>query len=632
MPGKSWIQVVKGRRLSKNKKVESKSRESVQPFSYSTVPLYVQQRNAEKNLEKHTSGATTPRTIRLLRLLPARSDGLLACHIHTVELDGAQTPSYDALSYTWGPTTQDEIKNGMNDERHRIIACNNRWLLVTENLFNCLKQLEKNRHYQRDLWIDAICMNQDDNDECGQQVGIMAEIYRSAQRVIIWLGTADRFTRAAWELINSLGQLSMGDLSSIIPLASDNKHNAELLGHSNSPEHWRALALLFGRTWFTRAWVVQEFVLAQNTTVFCGDYTFDWEGMATVSDLMATQTSTNTFKGPLFADLSMTSLSYKNPAKIAQMKKDFLREESSVLLHSLIRCRTYEASKDHDKVYSLLGLQSQDYSNYLVPDYNKSVAELYTDVAKYILETSDNLHILAHAEGDRFRQVSGLPTWVPDWSVKEDLGLRITGYKRYKAAGELPCFKKTHVGNSLIVRGFELDTISRVGDTKKEVNRSKNCADWLDLLDELEREHPSGNHRDAFWRTLLIDTGPRGKVPIKEPWEDAFYVWMGLCLREPSYLEKKRADEFETSFTHSPNLQLFRTARGHMGCGSLSCEKGDSIWIVQGSRVPLILRPAMQDTDHGDVRYNLVGGTYLHGFMQGEALLDGREFHHVTLV
>ncbi|KAI1380622.1 HET-domain-containing protein [Hypoxylon crocopeplum] len=630
--GKKWTQIIKGKRQADHTQAEPGLSKKSEQFSYSTVPLYAQHRRFGLGVGRHgSSAAKPPIIIRLLRILPTKSDGLLSCSIRVVELDGAKTPSYDALSYTWGPTTRDEIKNGMNAKRHHVINCGDWRLLVTENLLNCLTQLEKDGYYHRDIWIDAICVNQDDHAERCQQVSIMADIYRSAERVIVWLGAADGFTQPAWQLIEGLSQLSKEDLLAINPQAFDNKQNDDLLGHANSSEHWRALALLFGRSWFTRAWVIQELVLARDTTVLCGNYTFNWESMVSVSHFMATRTSTNTFKAHLFDDLHASSLSYKNPAKLAAVKRSTLAGTSDVLLHSLIRCRTYEASNDHDKVYSLLGLancQSYDHPG-LYPNYESAVTQLYTDVAKYILDGSDDLHLLAHAEGDDFRHTPKLPTWVPDWSVKKDLGLRITGYVRYEAAGTLSRFMEFRNENALVVRGFEFDTITRIGETKAEVNSSKVCTDWLGFLSELEQEYPDRDYRDAFWRTLLIDTDPSGTVPIRKPWENSFDIWMNHCAHEPSEKEKQRADEFETSFTHSLNLRIFRTARGHLGCGTLSCRDGDSIWIVQGSRVPLILRPAQKADSQA---YHLVGGTYLHGFMQGEALLNGSEFSEVTLI
>ncbi|KAI0024135.1 HET-domain-containing protein [Xylariomycetidae sp. FL0641] len=579
------------------------------------------------NTYRHDSPTRSSQFIRLLRILPTGPDGPIACYMYVVDLN--HQPDYDALSYTWGPTTREEIDRGINAKLKRPILCNGGQLYVTENLFNCLQQLKADGCYERDLWIDAVCINQEDHAERCQQVSFMDDIYRSAKRVFVWLGAADDFTKPACDLIDSLSHLSKQDLSTIDPQALDNTHNSELLGDTNSSDHWRALALLFGRSWFTRAWVIQEIVLATSTTVMCGDYKFDWDAMVAVSHFLATKTTANTFKSHLFAGLDARLLSYKSPTKLDAVKKDREGGSSNILLHSLIRCRTYAASNDHDKVYSLLGLatpKGSDCPDELYPNYHQSAARVYTDVTKYILRNVEGLHVLAHAEGDDFKHISGLPSWVPDWSVRSDLGLRITGYARFKAAGDLPCFKEIREANSLALLGGELDTISRIGETKAEVNESKSCPDWLDILKELEQEYPDRDHKDAFWRTLINNTGLNGKFPVTEPWEDSFYIWMGLS-GSPSGEATKLATVFETAFMHSLNLRLFRTTSGHFGLGSSSCKEGDSIWIIKGSRVPLILRARSAEP----TKYQLVGGTYIHGYMQGEALHD-LDFQEVTLI
>ncbi|KAI1341405.1 HET-domain-containing protein [Xylariaceae sp. FL0016] len=606
---------------------------AVQQFSYLTVSLHVLQHEAHGDSRAFVPDCThehhPQRLIRLLRLFPDGDGDVISCHIRAVDLNARQPPEYDALSYTWGPTTRAEMEDGITPKQKHPILVNGGRLLVTENLYNCLHQLKADECYGKDLWIDAICVNQEDHAERCQQVSIMADIYRTADRVIVWLGAADECTKPACELIDSLSQLSETDRLTVDPQVFDNRQNSALLGASNSAEHWRALALLFGRTWFTRAWVIQEIVLARSTTVLCGPYVFDWDAMVTVSHYLATHTSTNTFRAHVFDDLDARSLSYKNPTKLEAVKKDMIGGSGHVLLHSLIRCRSYDASNDHDKVYALLGLatpKDHDFPDVLYPDYHLSVAKLYRDVTKYILENVEGLHVLAHSEGDDFRTITGLPSWVPDWSVRAELGLRITGYKRFSAAGTLPCVKAVQGDSTLRLKGAQLDTITRVGETKREVNHTKVCKEWLGILEEVQQQYPSRDNKDAFWRTLVADTDRRGKVPIQEPWDSAFDVWMGLN-KSPSVEDQQRAIAYETSFTHSLNVRLFRTSNGHLGLGSQSCKPGDAVWIIQGSRVPLILRPINLQSGG----YSLVGGTYLHGFMQGESL-DSLHFETLFLV
>jgi hypothetical protein len=67
------------------------------------------------------------------------------------------------------------------------------------------------------FWIDAICINQKDSDERGQQVQFMAKIYNQAHRVIVWLGvelgveTLDS-TRAFAALLEAANESTKKDL------------------------------------------------------------------------------------------------------------------------------------------------------------------------------------------------------------------------------------------------------------------------------------------------------------------------------------------------------------------------------------------------------------------------------------
>jgi hypothetical protein len=81
-------------------------------------------------------------------------------------------PEYLALSYTWG-----DLSN------RRDIYINGHKFSITSNLYQALQHLRSNTAV-RHLWIDAICINQNDNE----QVPRMREVYSRAQCVIVWLG------------------------------------------------------------------------------------------------------------------------------------------------------------------------------------------------------------------------------------------------------------------------------------------------------------------------------------------------------------------------------------------------------------------------------------------------------------
>ncbi|KAI0814470.1 heterokaryon incompatibility protein-domain-containing protein [Xylaria sp. FL0064] len=119
-------------------------------------------------------------SVRLLRLLPHSDEHPgIKCQLFTCTLlDSGNTHPYEALSYVWG-----------HENNQQSIYIDNYQLSVRANLHAAMLHLQ-DRFMERIIWIDAICINQEDEDEKGQQVQSMAKIYAKANRVIVWLGEA----------------------------------------------------------------------------------------------------------------------------------------------------------------------------------------------------------------------------------------------------------------------------------------------------------------------------------------------------------------------------------------------------------------------------------------------------------
>ncbi|KAF2799471.1 hypothetical protein K505DRAFT_230911, partial [Melanomma pulvis-pyrius CBS 109.77] len=115
--------------------------------------------------------------IRLLTLQPSR---LFAASIHTVlhTTNVFSAPAYKALSYVWG-----------DSELTAPVFVNNLPFEATTNLVAALRHIRRKRHNVV-IWVDAICINQNDTKERNHQVQMMREIYMKADQVIAWLGEA----------------------------------------------------------------------------------------------------------------------------------------------------------------------------------------------------------------------------------------------------------------------------------------------------------------------------------------------------------------------------------------------------------------------------------------------------------
>jgi hypothetical protein len=131
-------------------------------------------------------------SIRLVELLPGSVGSPLACNI--VDARKNNEPKYEALSYAWGEPTMSHTVRELASQAT---------LHITSNLSQALRAIRyENR--PRVLWIDAICINQSDLREKGHQVALMGQIYRDAQRVVVWLGlkiAPDRFQVLVDELV-----------------------------------------------------------------------------------------------------------------------------------------------------------------------------------------------------------------------------------------------------------------------------------------------------------------------------------------------------------------------------------------------------------------------------------------------
>jgi len=158
---------------------------------------------------------------------------------------------YEALSYVWGEEPPRRTIRVLAD------GAPPRSCPVTPNLYAALKHLRRD-YRDRFLWVDALCIDQDNMEEKEQQVKNMDRIYQAAQRVCVWLGLGTFYSDRA-----------MGRLRRLIE--SIWEPPAE-----SSAFDWEDFGKLLQRDWFSRRWVVQEIALAKEAIVYCGDQRVSW--------------------------------------------------------------------------------------------------------------------------------------------------------------------------------------------------------------------------------------------------------------------------------------------------------------------------------------------------------------------
>ena len=170
---------------------------------------------------------------------------------------------YEALSWCWG--TEDPIYAIQIEYRGTTYKKK-----VTRELALALKYLRL-PDKERTLWIDAICINQDDHNERNHQVQMMSRIYTRAKEVAIWLGEDNHDSTMAINFIHE----EIIKLQNFDALCSDKMYS----------DKWRALMMLMQRDWFSRRWVVQEIALASDARIYCGPDSISWNEFAVAVEL-----------------------------------------------------------------------------------------------------------------------------------------------------------------------------------------------------------------------------------------------------------------------------------------------------------------------------------------------------------
>ena len=285
---------------------------------------------------------------------------------------------YVALSYTWGDT---------GDTRNMVV--NGHQVAVGTNLESALRVL---RHKQPiksgyKIWVDALCINQQDTVERSQEVRRMGKIYSQARVVVIWLGNEARESDSAMDLIRTLSVAC--NTGQDKALGDSLRQQRDLLGQGC----WRAFSELLDRPYWDRLWVLQEIALGGGRTVIlCGQQAVTW------SEFYAAAYSFGTHNIDLmFSLINQERKDAGLPASgLKRNKLIHLDMEQSVQAgraESQFMCmldlgRKSLATDPRDKVYGLLGMMAAPVSDQIVPDYSATLAQVFTDFAKAFIVAS----------------------------------------------------------------------------------------------------------------------------------------------------------------------------------------------------------------------------------------------------
>lgn len=247
---------------------------------------------------------------------------------------------------------------------------------------------------QRVLWVDALCINQEDIREKESQIPRMRKIYECAERVIVWLGPSTPEMRAAYQSIKSNPVL-------LKPENSRKKENQEII-----QEFGRGF---FESAWWTRLWVIQEVVVVRKLVVVRGQISYPW---ACLEDMLVLNYTGKV--NPFSA--SMKPQVFHHPMYYFSLYRTKLARGEIIHLLDLIKVfHRHETKLPKDRVYGLLNIAVDSDDIDLDPDYSSSDSDVFKRVAKHIIFKHKNLGFIFLGRGPG--RLAGLPTWTPDLTI-----------------------------------------------------------------------------------------------------------------------------------------------------------------------------------------------------------------------
>ncbi|KAJ6784062.1 hypothetical protein PWT90_00349 [Aphanocladium album] len=385
-----------------------------------------------------------PRETRILHIEPGSFGDAIVCSLAHMRL-GEHSQPYEGLSYCWGKSVNVEFippsdtmvgwaygtgqgESGetrfrdMQDhpELHKTyiqfggqlspgsITCDGVSMEIGGELHRAIRRLRNEDRALR-IWVDALCIDQNNIEERNKHVLIMGDVYAGASHVRIWLGEETGIERLALSVLDDVSAIAAEsfDATESGTLNFFEARKRLLTNPKAANIEWEYLQPLFNRAWFNRIWVLQEAANASKATIHLGECSLDWEWL---SESMH-------FARIFKLDAVLRSFSMKSLGVMQWLRgrKDLDARFAVPLLDLLEETRVFESTLPGDKVYGVLSLADQEVN---VPvDYALTGESIFTHLALEYLENHHSLDILSHCMAPALPSKLSLPSWVPDWTV-----------------------------------------------------------------------------------------------------------------------------------------------------------------------------------------------------------------------
>lgn len=521
---------------------------------------------------------------------------------------------------------------------------------VTRNLEQALRAL---RLPDRDrlLWVDALCINQNDDVERGRQVRIMGQIYQNCVRDLLWLGPENaQISRAMRLILKIQGHGESGHKKTCRSMVETESTTFSAF----SDQDWDDLkSLILHPVEWGRVWIIQELILSPEFTLVCGKDTLDWNCIDSVLENNRDVLKKIDLQGPELGAL-LEVIGKVSTIRTYRMPLEITTPLFSKSLLTTFFFLDWEATDGRDKVYAVLSLTTDGKD--LGVDYQKTMDQLSIDFAKTCL-AQGSVRILSHnttycvAKTQYLKQYPSShansttkqellvprrkdwPTWIPDLS--DDIikgakisGLSVAGVSKYNACGTMGSMKALQViqckitpSLGLLMAGIFVDSVALVSPitlvSENETPRNRWTRDalaWappetkqpnaiLQLYPWSDSQHESVV--SAYWRTIITDRRADKRLNAED-------------LRQHNwYADISEGSDIPEENTLLVGWRFGKTAAGMYCMLPPQSKVGDTICVPLGGQVPLLLR----SRNGNDELYELIGEVYVHGVMDGMGML-----------
>ncbi|KAK1823013.1 hypothetical protein LTR12_002539 [Friedmanniomyces endolithicus] len=442
--------------------------------------------------------------IRLVRLCPVPTDDqaqilresgqdYIRIDILHVQLESA--PAFTAVSYTWGDTP----------EPAKVSISGGLWLPTTARVLDVLYRIQPGPEDDDSLiWIDQLCIDQQNDAEKSQQIRLMRHIYSKATRTFVVLSQPTFDSESA---LIGLGRLAKsGQLQPRTSAGGGLKPqfagSAALIRRAWMPEDLSQATLtvfrdetfradfdrLISDAVFQRAWIYQEIKSSREAFIVAKAYALHWDIFSAAVEIHIALNETAAQAPELQAPYQRA---------LSLMAEDRIRTRAGshkdwMLLH--VQAQGVLLSADKRDLTIALTTFEGFYEQ--IPPYHELLAStLYRTATSAMITTHESLDVWAAISGawNAPHKASDLPSWCPDWSMpRETIPFywprdqypadtpfnAAKGYRHDKREGS----KVIGGLNILRVRGKQIDSLARtVEPAYTSLDFERSCEDFLNL-------------------------------------------------------------------------------------------------------------------------------------------------------